>query len=166
LKTDQIAYTDTKQTDSGEALLPDEKQRAAVVAVLTGPYTRETPPPAPGPVASVPPSHVHIAVENGSGRSGLGAKMADRLRQRGFVVDSVANADTFTYETTVIHEHSATAGVAELVRVKLALKTAAVNPLPSPEPSASSTPATTDVTVIVGRDFSAALAASPSKASQ
>jgi len=90
----------------------------------------------------------------------------DRLRQRGFVVDSVANADTFTYETTVIHEHSATAGVAELVRVKLALKTAAVNPLPSPEPSASSTPATTDVTVIVGRDFSAALAASPSKASQ
>jgi LCP family protein required for cell wall assembly len=166
LKTDQVAYTDTKQTDSGEALVPDEKQRAAVVAVLTGPYVRETPPPAPGPLASVPPSHVHIAVQNGSGQSGLGVKMADRLRQRGFVVDSVANADAFTHETTVIHEHSATPGVGELVRVKLALKTAAVTPLTNPRPSASSAPDPTDVTVIVGRDFSEALAASPAKAPQ
>jgi LCP family protein required for cell wall assembly len=166
LKADQVAYADTKQTDSGEALVPDAKQRAAVVAVLTGPYVRETPPPAPGPVASVPPSNVHIAVQNGSGQSGLGVKMADRLRQRGFVVDSVANADAFTYETTVIREHSLTPGVGELVRVKLALKTAAVTQLPSPGPSASTAPDPTDVTVIVGRDFSEALAASPEKAPQ
>jgi LCP family protein required for cell wall assembly len=162
LKTDQVTYTDTKQTDSGEALVPDPKQRAAVVAVLTGPYVRETPLPVPGPIALVPPALVHIAVENGSGESGLGVKMADRLRRRGFVVDSVANADAFTYATTVIHEHSATAGVGELVRAKLALKTAAVTPLPSPRPSAAPDPA--DVTVIVGRDFSEALAASPEKA--
>jgi LCP family protein required for cell wall assembly len=163
LKTDQVTYTDTKSTDSGEALVPDEKQRAAVVAVLTGPYVRETPPSAPAPMASVPPSHVHIAVENGSGESGLGVKMADRLRRRGFVVDSVTNADVFTYVTTVIYEHSATTGAGELVRVKLALKTAAVTPLPSTGPSASRVPDPTDVTVIVGRDFSEALAASPEK---
>ena len=166
LKTDQITYTDTVQTDSGEALVPDQKQRAAAVAVLTGVYVRETPPPAPGPVAAVPPSHVHIAVENGSGQSGLGAKMADQLRRRGFVVDRVANADAFTYDTTIIHEHSATSGVGELVRVKLALKTAAVTAMPSPGPSATAAPETTDVTVIVGRDFSDALAASAVKASQ
>lgn len=163
LKTDQVTYTDTKSTDSGEALVPDEKQRAAVVAVLTGPYVRETPPPPPGPMASLPPSSVHIAVENGSGESGLGVKMADRLRRRGFVVDSVTNADAFTYVTTAIYEHSATAGVGELVRVKLALKTAAITPMPSPGPSASRGPDPTDVTVIVGRDFSEALAASPEK---
>ncbi|MGD0471716.1 MAG: LCP family protein [Candidatus Velthaea sp.] len=166
LKTDQITYTGTVQTDSGEALVPDQKQRAAAVAVLTGVYVRETPPPAPGPVAAVPPSHVHIAVENGSGQSGLGAKMADQLRRRGFVVDRVANADAFTYDTTIIHEHSATSGVGELVRVKLALKTAAVTAMPSPGPSATAAPETTDVTVIVGRDFSNALAASAVKASQ
>jgi LCP family protein required for cell wall assembly len=166
LKADQIAYTDTKNVDSGEVLIPDRQQKAQAVAVLTGPYVRETPSPAPGPEASVPPSHVHIAVQNGSGESGLGGKMAERLRARGFVVDSVANADTFTYETTIIHEHSKTSGVGELVRDKLALKTAAVTPQPSPSPSAAAGPEATDVTVIVGRDFSAALAAPPQKASQ
>jgi LCP family protein required for cell wall assembly len=157
LKADQITYVDTKQTASGEALIPDVKQKAAAVAVLTGPYVRETPTPAPGPAASVPPSRVHIAVQNGSGESGLGGKMADRLRQRGFIVDSVANADSFSYETTVIREHSKTTGVGALVRDRLALRTAAV----TPEPSTSAAPEPTDVTVIVGRDFSAALAASP-----
>jgi LCP family protein required for cell wall assembly len=166
LKADQIAYSDTKQTASGEVLVPDAAQRAQAVAVLTGPYVRETPPPTPGPAASVPPSHVHIAVQNGSGERGLGAKMADRLRERGFVVDSVANADAFTYDTTVIHEHSKTAGVGELVRNRLALKTAAVTPLPSASPSASAQPEPTDVTVIVGRDFSAALAAAAPKSPQ
>jgi LCP family protein required for cell wall assembly len=164
LKADQIAYSSTKQTDSGEALVPDEKQKAAVVAVLTGPYVRETPPPAPGPAASVPPSAVHIAVQNGSGQSGLGVKMADRLRQSGFVVDSVANADAFTYETTVIHEHSKTSGVGQLVRDKLKLRTAAVTPQPSPSPSTSAVAQATDVTVIVGRDFAAF--AGPPKAPQ
>jgi hypothetical protein len=78
------------------------------------------------------------------------------------VVDSVANADAFTYETTVIREHSKISGVGELVRAKLALKTAAVTPQPSP--SAIAEP--TDVTVIVGRDFSAALATAPAKTPQ
>jgi hypothetical protein len=92
--------------------------------------------------------------------------MADRLRQSGFVVDSVANADAFTYETTVIHEHSKTVGVGQLVRAKLKLRTAAVSPQPGPSPSVSAAPEPTDVTVIVGRDFSAALAAQPAKAPQ
>ncbi len=166
LKADQITYASTKQAASGEVLVPDEKQKAQAVAVLTGAYVRETPPPAPGPVASVAPSRVHIAVENGSGQSGLGGKMAQQLRRRGFVVDSVANADAFTYETTIIHEHSRTSGVGELVRTKLALKTAAVTPMPSPSPSVSAAPQPTDVTVIVGRDFSDALAGSPAKTPQ
>jgi LCP family protein required for cell wall assembly len=168
LKADQIAYTGTTQTDAGEALVPDEKQKAQAVGVLTGPYVRETPSPTPGPAASVSPSRVHVAVENGSGEPGLGGKMADRLRQRGFVVDGVSNADAFTYETTVIREHSRLPGVGELIREKLALKTAAVALLPSPNPGASAALAADagDVTVIVGRDFSAALAASPTKAEQ
>ncbi len=166
LKATQIPYTGTEQVATGEVLIPDAQERARQVAVLTGPYVRETPPPAPGPAASVPPSQVHIAVQNGSGETGLGGKMAQFLRGRGFVVDSVANADAFTYETTVIREHSKTTGVGQLVRNKLALKTAAITPEPRPSASAGSTPDPTDVTVIVGRDFSAALASSPAKAPQ
>lgn len=166
LKAGQITYVATKEVAAGEVLIPDRQERAAQVALLTGPYVRETPPPPPGPQASVPPSQVHIAVQNGSGESGLGGKMAQVLRGRGFVVDSVANADAFTYETTVIREHSKTTGVGELVRAKLALKTAAVTPEPQPGPSASAAPDPTDVTVIVGRDFSAALASSPAKVPQ
>lgn len=92
--------------------------------------------------------------------------MADTLRRSGFVVDSVANADAFTYATTVIREHSKTSGVGELVRTRLALKTAAVTPQPSPSVSAATVPDATDVTVIVGRDFSGALAVPASKAPQ
>jgi len=163
LKADQIAYVDTKQTDSGEVLIPDPKQKAKAVAVLTGPYVAESA-LVPGPVASVRPSRVHIAVQNGSGERGLGGKMAQRLRARGFVVDSIANADSFDYETTVIEEHSKTTGVGELVRTKLALKTAAVTPQPSPSVSAVPRDGT-DVTVIVGRDFSQAMTA-PDRAPQ
>ena len=168
LKAGQIAYSDTKQTDAGELLVPDLKQKAQAVAMLTGPYIAETPPPVPAPAASVSPSQVHIAVENGSGQAGLAGKMAYQLRKRGFLVDSVADADAFTYETTVIHEHSKTSGVGELVRAKLALKTAAVTPQPSPSITASQTaaPEPTDVTVIVGRDFSAALDSAPLKSPQ
>ena len=164
-KADQIGYTGTKNVDSGEVLIPDEKQKAQTVAVLTGPYVRETPTPVSGPAASVPPSQVHIAVQNGSGETGLGGKMAERLRASGFVVDSIANADVFTYETTVIREHSKTSGVGALVRDKLALKTAAITPQPSPSVSATEAERT-DVTVIVGRDFSEALAASAAKVPQ
>ncbi len=163
---DQIAYVDTKQTAAGEVLVPDAAQKAQAAAVLTGPYVAQTPAPAPGPAASVPPSQVHIAVQNGSGERGLGVKMAARLRQRGFVVDSVANADVFTYETTVIREHSKTTGVGQLVREKLELKTAALSPEPSPASSLGTVAQSTDVTVIVGRDFSAAADAQPAKAPQ
>lgn len=166
LKSDQIRYSDTRQTPSGEVLVADETQKAQAVAVLTGVYARETPPPAPGALPSVPPSHVHIAVENGSGQSGLGGRMAQALRKRGFTVDSIANADASTYETTLIREHSKTLGVAELVRARLALKTAAVTPQPSASPSVGAAPQPTDVTVIVGRDFYAAPAASPAKTPQ
>ncbi|GAC1406053.1 MAG: hypothetical protein NVSMB64_11410 [Candidatus Velthaea sp.] len=166
-KSDQIAYTTDKDTAyGGNVLVADEKQKAQLVAGLTGPYTNETPPPAPGPanVASIAPASVHIAVQNGSGQKGLGGKMADALRKRGFVVDSVANADAFTYDTTVIREHSKLPGVGERVRTDLALKSAAVSPGPAKTAAAApASPEPTDVTVIVGRDFAAALAAQPAQ---
>jgi hypothetical protein len=135
-----------------------------VLADLVGTYVAATPPPAPGSLASIAPATVHVAVENGSGEAGMGAKMAAALRKLGFVVDSVGNADSFGYDTTVIREHSKVAGVGERVRQDLALKSAAVTPAPSTSPSATAPP--TDVTVVVGRDFVTALAAQPAASSK
>jgi len=170
IQQQQVAYSDTKDTAyGGNVLIPDEKQKAALIADFTGPYVATTPVPHVA-VATVAPSTVHVAVENGSGQSGLGSKMAEQLRKHGFVVDSVTNADAFTYDTTVIREHSKVPGVGELVRSDLALKTAAVSPAPISSPaaakpaSAAPAKAVADVTVVVGRDFAMALTvAGPSK---
>lgn len=156
VKSEQVAYVDDKSTVNGDVLIPDEKQKAHIVADFIGPYTASTPPPAPGVAASIAPASVHVAVENGSGVAGLGKRMAEELKKQGFVIASVSNADASTYETTVIKEHSKVAGVGERVRSGLALKTAAVTPAPSAAATASTAPEIADVTVIVGRDFATA----------
>lgn len=163
LKTDQLKYVDTKNTVNGEVLVMDDKQKAQVLADITGPYAKATPPPATV-IAAVVPANVHVAVENGSGQGGLGKKMADALHKRGYVVDSIGNADAFTYDTTVIREHSKTAGVGERVRADLALKSAAVSPVAATPAGSTTAVPSGDVTVIVGKDFAAALASQPPKA--
>jgi LCP family protein required for cell wall assembly len=153
----QIAYSDTKDTAyAGNILIPDEKQKAALIADFLGPYTATTPEPHVA-AATILPSKVHIDVQNGSGQTGMASKMAEQLRKRGFVVDNVGNAEQMTYDTTVIREHSKVAGVGELVRSNLALKTAAITP--APLSSSTAVKVVSDVTIIVGRDFAMALAA-------
>jgi len=156
IRESQIAYIDTKDTAyGGNVLIPDPKQKADLIADFLGPYVASTPPPHVA-AATIPPSKVHVDVQNGSGQTGMGSKMAAELRKRGFVVDSVGNADSFAYENTVIREHSKVAGVGELVRTGLALKSAALTPTPSS--SVGIAREVTDVTVIVGRDFAMTLA--------
>jgi len=148
---------------AGDMLVIDTQKKAQIVADFLGPYTAATPPPEHVAQAKVAPANVHVVVENGSGRSGLGRRMADALRAHGYVVDSVGNADSFDYDTTVIREHSKVPGVGEQVRSQIALKTATVTPAPlatakAPEPG--------DVTVIVGRDFASASLPTAQKSAQ
>ena len=80
----------------------------------------------------------------------MGAKLASALAEQGFRVDSVGNADKFGYDATEIHVHSpATPLAGERVRVALALRTAVV----APDPLAGGQSPSSDVTVIVGRDY-------------
>lgn len=155
VSSSQVAYTDDKQTPNGDVLIPDEAQKAKLVAQFLGPYVAATPPPTPGAIAAIAPASVHIAVENGSGIDGMGKRMADTLRKRGFRVDRIGNADASTYTTTLIQEHSKVVGVGERVRAELDLKSAAVSPAPTASAlgSVGAKPQPTDVTVIVGRDF-------------
>ncbi|HTW86000.1 MAG TPA: LCP family protein [Candidatus Sulfotelmatobacter sp.] len=152
-KMDTIGYTGTQMTRDGEVLIPDEAQKARFVADLLGVYG--TPPsPPPSALAAVKPVGIHVVVENGSGVKGLAGAVAAKLRKAGYTVDSVGNADAFTYDTTQIRPATTVPLVGERVRQDLGLPAAVVSPAtdatPGPHPV---------VTVIAGQDLAAALSA-------
>jgi LCP family protein required for cell wall assembly len=145
---DTIGYVDTKQTAyAGEVLIPDEAQKAKLVAGLLGPYENVTRPPKSA-LASVKPSTVHLVIENGSGVAGLAGAAAEKLKKLGYVVDSVKNADTFGYDTTQIRPASNLPFVGDRVRADLGVDDAVVTPATDATPGPRGV-----VTVIVGRDF-------------
>jgi LCP family protein required for cell wall assembly len=147
----QIPYSTDKELNCcGDVLIADEVAKAKIVADFVGPYIDAPPPPDPGAIASVKPASVRIDVRNGSGIPGLGARVAAKLRKDGYVINSVANADSFDYDTTQIRATSRTPLAGERVRSDIHLALATVTPVPLPSASATSTLA--DVTVIVGRD--------------
>ncbi|MFY9778969.1 MAG: LCP family protein [Candidatus Baltobacteraceae bacterium] len=153
LKTEQVPYVADKELACcGDVLIADDTAKDTLVKKLfLDPIAPSVPPDARA-VAAVLPSSVHVDVRNGSGVPGMGAKMAVALRGLGFQVDSVGNADSFGYDTTEIHVHSASTPLAgERVRQALALKSAVVQP---DDPSSGASPPASDVTVIVGHDFS------------
>ncbi len=147
VKTAQVPYVDQKTTvAAGEMLVPDDAAKAKIVASLLTPHdpvTKAT----MQQIAAIVPANVRVEVENGTGKSGVAARMAAELRRRGYVVERVGDADAFNYDTTVIRTHSQVAGVGEKLRSALQLPAAAVSPDPR-HPKA-----VTDATIIVGRDF-------------
>jgi polyisoprenyl-teichoic acid--peptidoglycan teichoic acid transferase len=152
LKTEQVPYVADKTLSCcGDVLIADDTARNELVKKLfLEPVLPPATPPDARALAAIAPSRIHVDVRNGSGILGMGTKLAGALREQGFRVDSIGNADTFGYDTTEIHVHStATRLVGERVRAALALKTAVVQPdwvANGPSPSS-------DVTVIVGRDY-------------
>jgi LCP family protein required for cell wall assembly len=130
----------------GDVLIADDSAKAALVKKM---FVDPLPTPvAAAAVAAIDPSSVKIAVENGSGVRGQGARVAAALRKQGFTIASVGDADSFGYDATEIHVRGASpAVVGERIRAALALKSATIDDDPTPGPS------TGDVaTVIVGRD--------------
>ena len=167
-KVEQIPFTGDKDTSyAGNLLVPDEIGRAKLVADLTGTYANVTPAPVVA-AATIAPAKVRIDVRNGSGEPGLGSKMAAELQKKGFTIGSVGNAASFGYETTEIHTHSDVVGIGERVRSELNFPTAQIAPDPKPTSTTTTVASTTavaattatiadrttsDVTVIVGRDY-------------
>ena len=150
--TQQVPFTTDKTLACcGSVLVPDDAAKAKLVrtafvdppVVVASPDARL--------VRQVVPSSVHVVVQNGSGISGQGARVAEALRKAGFVIDGIVNADSFTHDATEIRVHSTMSPLAgERVRSALAIKTATVHP-EAATPSAA--PEVGDVTVIVGRDY-------------
>lgn len=148
VRTAQIPYADdVVESDGEDALEVDPAARDRVVAkYLTGPLA---PPPMPNPAlaAGVVPGSVHVAIENGSGLEGAARAVADRLKAKGFVIDSVGNADRSDYTNTIIQADPSSQAAAEAVRQALAVASAS---LAAGSASPSAAPM---VTVVVGQDM-------------
>lgn len=152
--THQVPYTsDVYLPDYGDSLIPDTTARAKLVAnMLIAP-----PSPVPSPdamaLAAIVPSTLRVDVENGSGVTGAAERIAKLLKKDGFTIGNVGNASRSTYTRTRIHEHSTVTFAADRVKAALpsyAHATVVYDPSPSPT---STTPVTSDVTVIVGSDL-------------
>ncbi len=153
----QVPYTDDVNLPGyGDSLVPDTAARAHLVATML------TAPPAPvaSPdsmaLAAIAPNTLRVDVENGSGVTGAARRVATVLKQAGFTIGDVGDADRSDYGTTEIHEHSSVTFAGAKVRSALpqGLRKAVVVPegSPSSSPAATATQ-TSDVTVIVGSDL-------------
>lgn len=62
----------------------------------------KTPTKAPTGTTSNAKSDISVAIENGSGESGVAAKAADALKSAGYTIASTGNADNFDYTGVTI----------------------------------------------------------------
>jgi hypothetical protein len=98
-----------------------------------------------------PPSGIRVEVLNGSGQEGVGGKVAAVLRDAGFQVVSVRNADRFDYPRTLVAARGTDVGRAQAVARKL----------DGSQVIRQRAPVDWDVTVVIGRDQARALADKP-----
>jgi polyisoprenyl-teichoic acid--peptidoglycan teichoic acid transferase len=127
-----------------DALVLDAAKAAPLLARLRG---IGNPSGASSASSSIDPHSVHVAVENGSGRTGLGARADDALGGLGFsVVGPATNADRSDYSVTEVRYAPGTQAKAQLLLAYLggAGKVVALG---------TSAPAGADVVVVLGRDY-------------
>ncbi|HEY6325075.1 MAG TPA: LCP family protein [Candidatus Cybelea sp.] len=153
----QVPYTDDVNLPGyGDSLVPDAAARARLVALmLTAPPAPVASPDAMA-LAAIPPNTLRVDVKNGSGVSGAARRVADVLKQAGFEIGDIGDADRSDYGTTEIREHSSVTFAGAKVRSALPqnLRKAVVVPEESPSSSPAATATqTSDVTVIVGGDL-------------
>ena len=159
VQTSQVPYVDDKiVADGGDVIIPDETKKAQLVqSMLINPPV-PTPVPDPNAIAAISPASVRVDVLNGTGVAGLAKRVAAMLKQKGFAIGSVTNANSADVATTELHEHShiTYAGL----KVRAALGKAASN-APVISDTQTTQPASgqilSDVTVIVGQDLVPAL---------
>ena len=152
VKTEQVPYVADKDLACcGNVIIADDAAKNALVRKLFLAPIVPAAPPSAAAVAAVAPASVRVHVLNGSGKAGMGRKMADLLTKKGFVVVEVGNAANFGYDATEIHVRGTSAQASgERVRTAIPVKTGGVQADATPQP-AGVRPG--EVTVIVGRDY-------------
>jgi LCP family protein required for cell wall assembly len=159
LVTNQVPYvTDIILADGGDAIVPDQAKRAELVQDMLLDPPVPTPTPDAAAIAAINPLNVRVDVENGTGTPGVARRVAALLKQKGFEIGSIGNANSQDVTTTELREHSRITFAGIRVREALGKGAAnaqviAVNETPTPDASA----APSDVTVIVGEDLAATI---------
>jgi hypothetical protein len=103
---------------------------------------------------------VRVDVENGTAIPGAARRVAALLKEKGFIIGSVGNADNEDFTTTQLHEHSNITFAGLRVREALGKSAAAAQVIAdseTPTPDATASGDASDVTVIVGQDVAAAI---------
>ncbi len=139
-----------------DALVLDSAKAADLLARLRG---IGNPANAQSAAESVDPHTVHVSVENGSGRTGLGAAADDALGGLGFsVVGTATNADRSDYTVTEVRYAPGSAAKARFLLSELggAGKVVALN---------GGAPAGTDIVLVLGRDYKGLTRPAPKTAS-
>ena len=102
--------------------------------------------PAKAAVKSAPAQPFSLSVQNGGGVKGKGAEMVKRLQSLGFKVSAIAtNAKKSNHATTLIVFKPGLVADASTIQKKLGIG--------APQPASASFEATTDILVVVGKDF-------------
>lgn len=99
----------------------------------------------------IDPSRVRIEVLNGNGQAGTAREVAELLEQAGFSVTSVGNADSYSYPVTQVVDWAGEARAAQLLAG--AVGGVAKTKEAAGSGSRATSPADSDLTIIVGQNF-------------
>ena len=148
VKMNQVPFVGDKVLNCcGDVLIADDDAKAKLVRRLFVDPVVAPAPPSAAALAAVAPSSISLDVRNGSGVPGAARRLADLLKQRGFAIASVGNAEGSTYPVTEVHVRAADTLAGHKVLASLPLKQTVLAPdLTGPSKGGV-------VTVIVGHDF-------------
>lgn len=90
---------------TGGGLVMATKGKLPKMPVL---FAKPTPTPTPAPTPTptpIQPDRTDLTIEvlNGGGLPGAGSKMKDALKEKGYTVSAVGNAEKYTYKKTELH---------------------------------------------------------------
>jgi LCP family protein required for cell wall assembly len=147
--TAQVPYRGTVVLpDYGDSLLPNETEKARLVAAMLADRPDDVAATAPGNT-TIAPASIRVRVENGTLVLGLASRIADDLRRQGFTISEVGNASSHDLAVTEIQSGIANSPASYAVRKALG-KNAASAVITATTSAAGSQ---TDVTVVLGNDI-------------
>jgi LCP family protein required for cell wall assembly len=153
----ETPYTGDEELADGDDLIPNKPAIAQLVqTMLVAPPTPE-PSPDANALAAIAASSVRVDVENGSGVNGAAKLVAAQLKQAGFTIGTIGDAETSDRQKSEIQEHSNVTFAG--AKVRAALPSAFAQITVDPQPVSAASPPPSDVTLIVGRDLAHALVA-------
>lgn len=147
IHTAQVPYVASVMLPGyGDSIVPDETaKRKLVVALLADPSTDVA---ASVPTPNVKFAAIRVRVENGTTVPGLAARVAAKLRRRGFTISEVGNAASQDIEVTQVQSLPSRATASETVWKALALSGGTAN-----FSRVDSSDTGSDVTIVLGRDI-------------